>query len=411
MPFTSSSQIVGGGANLLAPVTVNRIPMVVDVGPPGALSDSELRQWLDGAVNVITVGLTDVRGGIGATETFRLRDGFISSGAAVDSTVIGRGASAPLGGTDSVVIGRGAASGAAAVDGIAIGRGASATGAPAIAIGAAANANANNTIAIGSSTVITNASSAIVIGHSSSATANGGSPNLLAIGVSAAAGRSVGGCISMAIGNSAVAREDDLVIGHQASSNVNAQNGNTVIGNNATINVSGAFGVAIGRLAIISAGAGSVIVGSSSSASAAENIIIGRGQSSSTANVGYFGAPNTDIRIFVIGAGNTSAAPTARTVRFTNGLGTNIAAGSITFQAPLSTGNAASANLSFTVGVVGASGATSQTTRESFRISTTVVAGETGISIYDVNTALLQRVLVGAAGTGPAGVGRALYLA
>jgi hypothetical protein len=47
---------------------------------------------------------------------------------------------------------------------------------------------------------------------------------------------------------------------------------------------------------------------------------------------------------------------------------------------------------------------------EQFRVGATTVAGETGLVIYDVNSGAMQRVKVGAAGTGPGGVGRALYL-
>lgn len=44
-------------------------------------------------------------------------------------------------------------------------------------------------------------------------------------------------------------------------------------------------------------------------------------------------------------------------------------------------------------------------------IDESLVAGETRFLLYDVDSAQLQRVLVGANGTGPGGVGRALYLA
>lgn len=48
---------------------------------------------------------------------------------------------------------------------------------------------------------------------------------------------------------------------------------------------------------------------------------------------------------------------------------------------------------------------------ESGRLDVSDVAGETRFLLYDVDTALLQRVKVGANGTGPGGVGRALYIA
>ena len=45
------------------------------------------------------------------------------------------------------------------------------------------------------------------------------------------------------------------------------------------------------------------------------------------------------------------------------------------------------------------------------KIDGSLIAGETRLLLYDVDTAQLQRVKVGANGTGPGGVGRALYLA
>lgn len=45
------------------------------------------------------------------------------------------------------------------------------------------------------------------------------------------------------------------------------------------------------------------------------------------------------------------------------------------------------------------------------KLDNTATAGQTAMLVYDVDTATLQRVLVGAAGTGPGGSGRALYLA
>lgn len=371
MPIVSQSIIVGGGAELLAPVTIGNIPLISSIGPPGTLSNSTLRQWTDGAVDVITIGAVDVRPGIGATETLRLSGGLISAGVATDSLVIGRGAGVAAGATDGIAIGRGATVGAAAVDSLAIGRGASAVGAPAIAIGRTASAPAINCISIGGTS--TNASAAVVIGFSASATANGGSPQLIAIGTSASAGRSVGGIVSLAIGASSVAREDDLVIGHGASSNQGtASNGNTVVGHSATVNVSASFSTVIGRLSVVSAGVRSVIVGSSSNTSATQCIILGSGISNSVANRCFIGGPSTDIQGLFIGAGTSIASPAARTVSFTVASGTNNAAGNITFAAARSTGNATPAQFVFTVGTVGASGAVVQTAIDMLRLGDNV---------------------------------------
>jgi hypothetical protein len=45
------------------------------------------------------------------------------------------------------------------------------------------------------------------------------------------------------------------------------------------------------------------------------------------------------------------------------------------------------------------------------KVDASVAAGETRMLVHDVDTGILQRVKVGAAGSGPGGVGRALYLA
>lgn len=313
MGLASRSQIVGGGANLLAPVTVGTIPVVVDVGPPGALSDSIMRQWTDGAVQVIAVGPTNVRAGVGATETFRLRNGFISESTGADSFVAGRGASADQ------------------ADAIAIGRGAVARGGSAIVIGAGAN-------------ITTTASStAIVIGPGAQVQANGGGPTLMAIGSTAfagATGTSGGGIVAMAIGHGARAEgKYDLAIGHSAVLNGTSpfDGGSVLIGHDTTITQSQGGNTVIGWSASVT-GQYNVLVGSNAGASG-QSIMLGSG-GTAAANEARIGGTNTNIQVVLIGQGATNAAPSARTIGFTDGTGTNIKPGDVTWRTPRATGNA-----------------------------------------------------------------------
>lgn len=411
MPVQSQSVIVGGGAELLAPVTVNTIPRIVNLGPPGALSDSIMRQWADGAVEVIAIGPTDVRGGVGATETFRLRQGMISEGGGVDSLVIGRAASAT------------------AQSGIALGTSSSATGANATVVGAGASANAASDTAVGSGASCGNVNGGVALGGNAVASGAGGASSVISIGRSAQAIAAGVNLHAIAIGNSSLSRRGSLVIGNSAQSSANsavnadiivghqststASNGNhIIIGHSSTSNVANGFNVIIGQQSSCTgAAAGCFIIGGGNSLTAERQIVIGNNLSSALANHGWFGTNSTDIHVFVIGAGDTKASPVARTVRFTNATGNNNAAGDVAVVAPRSTGNAASATFTIQVGAPQPSGSTLHSLLSALRLSHTAVAGETALEVYDVDSLALMRVLVGPAGSGPGGAGRALYLA
>ncbi|MFA6118257.1 MAG: hypothetical protein WC729_30000 [Sphingomonas sp.] len=234
-----------------------------------------------------------------------------------------------------------------------------------------------------------NASNAIVIGATSVAQSNGGTPALIAIGVSASAGRSVGSVTSMAMGNSSVAREDDLCVGHSASSSAStAANKNTILGNSASNNTSQAEAVVIGSgrvttgVGIVSIGARgggtgnhSVTIGWSSAANGAQSIILGSNLVSTLANTAFIGTPNTDIQTVIVGIGDTVAGiPAARTVRFSNASGANLAAGDATIVAPRSTGSAVAAALNFDVGQVGGAGSALQALVRMLRLTGTGAA-------------------------------------
>lgn len=371
--------IIANGAELIAPITIGNIPKVAGITPP-TLNNSILAQAADGAVNYIACGTAPAAAG--ATETFRTTSGIISEGASTDSVVLGRGANAPG------AVGRG----------IAIGTGAGGGNNESIAIGYNASAGGQASVIIIGSGANINLAAGVVIGPSAHVWGNAGGSAGVAIGSSVDARCNAAG-ITLAIGQNAQSGEGDTVIGNSASSNLRNvfSNYNTVIGQQATSNkaqgrntVIGALAgssltdtvcigynaytnndrnVIIGSLAHGDAGSSNnIIIGQSVTSTHADNILIGHGLTSAAANYCMIGGPNTDIRNFLIGNGNTSGAPAARLVRFTNATGANIAANAVTFQAPLSTGNAAEAGFAIAVGTVQAAGSTTHvaTTRLNF---------------------------------------------
>jgi len=375
MPLSSRTQIVGGGANLLAPVTIGTLPVVVDVGPPGALSDSIARQRLDGAVNYIVIGAANVREGIGATETFRLSEGFITEGLGVDSIVVGRNADA----TQTGVIAIGLNAEASGTQTTAVGEGTRSTSQGNVALGYDAEATAGVCIAIGSASRATGANS-IAMGSGATAQSGGGTGMAIAIGSSAVAGNGgVANYASIAIGNGSNAARGGIAIGLGALAEgpTATTSGNLAIGHGAQARNNNGQNIVIGSNSTLGAGATAatncVIIGTLNGLSgAAINRVVVLGSQYSAvpnlANIAWLGTPGTDLRTFVFGAGDTIASPPTRTMRFTDASGNDNAAGNATWVAPRSTGNAVGAGHIFTIGVPGASSGNLQTTSQVLRL-------------------------------------------
>lgn len=372
MPLNSRSQIVGGGANLQPPTSVGSIPQIVDVGPPGALSDSILREWLDGAVQVITVGAVNVRAGVGATETFRLRDGFISEGAGADSFRAGRNARATQGtvaigvdagtvvttGNDNVFIGNNARGQAANVQlATVVGAGSRAAGGATV-IGANNSPNDGAWVILGSNNFGAVGAGQIIIGNGSSIT-NSNSGGIV-VGF-----------------NVTLSGRGDIIIGTGASTgpNNNFNSNNVVIGASSFVNVTQGHGIIIGAASSTTA-ANCIIIGPLNTLTATQQIVLGRGLTSALANHAWIGAPSTNILTVVIGQGDTVASPGVRTLRFTNALGTNNAAGDLRVTAPRSTGNALAAGIELRGGEPVGSGTALQTDVALVR----VVSGGSGVA-------------------------------
>lgn len=372
---SSNPIIVGGGIASGSPFTLGHILYVSNVSPPQAATAVNALVTTDSVSAVQYVGYADNTGTFpsvtNAVETVRIQGGMIVSGAGTDSVAVGRGAAAAV------------ATGSNGADTITIGRGI--IGAPSIttkrvAIGALANISGGASVVLGynSGSGSANPVGGVFIGDSAQASGNAGGANVVCIGDGAliVLGNSGGGGavgigfavvishpLSVTIGRSAQSSfssatgQNTVTIGDGATSTVA---GTTVIGGAASTTTTGAVVIGSGASAT-GGGSGSVVIGQLSAASAAPQIIIGASGASLGANIAQIGTPGTPITTFVLGAGDTAVSPGARTVRFTNASGTNVAAGNVTFIAPLSTGNATPANILFQVGTAGASGATLQT--------------------------------------------------
>ncbi len=337
--------IIANGAELIAPSTIGNIPKVAGITPP-TLNDSILSQRADGAVQYITVGAS-YTSALGYAETFRTKGGIISEGLGLDTVVLGRGASAGgVGNQRGVAIGTQATTGAANQT---------------VVIGYQANGGGQECVVVGSSANTTLAAG-VVIGSAAVGSGNGGGAAIVVIGNGTSARCNNSGN-STAIGNAAVAREGDTVIGHGASSNAVVgvfTNSNVVIGAFAHANISLAASVVIGAGAVADV-VNAVAIGASTTAAHAGATVIGYGTSSISSFSLTIGAALSDVRTVLLGRGDTAATPAARLFRWTNASGVDNAAGHVTWRAPLSTGAAAPAKHIFEVGAAHGSDGVLQT--------------------------------------------------
>ena len=141
----------------------------------------------------------------------------------------------------------------------------------------------------------------------------------------------------------------------------------------------------------------------------AGNIVLGHGFTSFAANCFAVGGDSatlsSSINLVVIGKGNTATATVGGlTIRCTNGITTaNLAMGDMTLTAPLGTGSALSGSLNLQTGLTQAGGSTQHPARTGFSVKASATAADTDGLIFDVDTATLKRISVGAANSGGAG--------
>ena len=350
--------IIGGGIASASPFTIGQFPVIV-LTDPATVTDGNIRQDTSTPPKVY----------IGDASVF------------AGSTVIG-----------------GATLTGSAIAHVAIGSGAT------VATTSAVNAS----VVIGRSAINGTGNGNVVIGDRANAAGSGAtSSSNVVIGRLANIGVSAGGANNVVIGDSA-----DLSLGSQQ----------VLIGPSAQMSANN-LNVAIGYSASVTGGAGianCVVVGPSSNTNRTQNTLIGYGLAnthsnnicivgcswSSTANMpantcGFLAS--NGLTTMIVGNNHEAAAPGSLTFRLCNGLGANIAAGSLTLQAGLGTGTGASAVVNLASSIPVGAGSTLQTSRTGFRMSPSVTAGQTDIMVYDVDNATLERVTVGAADSGGVG--------
>ena len=358
--------IVGGGIGAGSPFALNFVPIVGSVDPPLLITTDFMFTVPTGATRglILNRAGTDPAAG---PEPLRVKGGAIlESLSFADGVCIGDGTDA--GATGQILIGDGITPNAQANVTV-IGQGATGpSGGTGTVIGASSSLQGASGLAINGTCTVGGAAAGVTI----QGTSAGGAGSMV----------NIGGVLSTTTG----------VVCVGMSATVAAAATNSVsVGNSNTVSATGA--VCIGAGASVAAGfTNSIAIGNGAQGIAAQTFSVG-------SNVG--GAPITQM---VIGHGlNTLANPTAVTIRLTNGSGSNNTAGALTLQAGLSTGNIVGPGVNLDAGIPGASGVTLQTARTWVSARPTTTAADTGLMVWDVDNATLERVTVGAADSGGAG--------
>lgn len=377
---SSNPIIVGGGVIAGGTFTLGETTYVTNVSP-ATIGTYGVKVSTDAVSAVVYTSFPNSAGTYNAltnlNETVRIQGGAVIAGAGTNSTQIGPAAAA--GTTDSIAIGRTATVTSATQT---------------IVIGSTASNGGNQGVVIGFAAAFTNCGG-VVIGHSAGGTGNAGGALVLAVGSTASATcATAGGGTAVALGPGAVAVGECVVIGGNASSNANSAGGagSVVIGTSAASNKANGFNVAIGYTATVTQtnavaiGSGatitaaaaqtySIVIGAGTTITSTQSITIGGGGVDLGANIMQLGAASTPIVTWVLGAGDTIAAPAAKTIRFTNASGTDNAAGNVTHIAALSSGNATPGRYIIQVGLqVAGSSSTLQTATTALSITSTTAS-------------------------------------
>lgn len=427
----SNPIIVGGGIQSGTPFTLGRLVYVTNVNPP-QLTSYGPQVALDGVVQYTDVpdSAGTYTGLGGAVETFRIQGGAIIQGGGTDSVAIGRGAAAAIAsganGADTIAIGRGIIGGTVTTQKVAIGALANISGGASVVVGYNSGSGSANAVAgifignqaqasgnAGGATVVVIGDGAlIVLGNAGggggvaigfAATVN--HPGSVTIGRSAqSSGSSTSSQNTVTVGDGATStRFGTTVVGGGAST---TQFTSTVVGSGASVTLNAASpsvgSIVIGQTATTSK-AGCVVIGTASALTSTASACIGHGCADMGANVIQLGGPNSAYNVIVLGQGDTVGSPAAKGFRFTNGSGTDNAAGDITWQAPLSTGAAMPARHIFTVGEPHGSDGVVQTPFNGLVLDASTTADDIRMLVYDVTAAASVRVSRGAAGSGGVG--------
>lgn len=336
MPSSGRALVIGGGISAGSPFALDQFLYVTNVTQPTAASFAGLVK----ETNSIAAPGTQVARANNNTVIGTSMS--ITSAAAVDSVLIGTdiqnsNGSTPV--TATIAIGKQIRVGFTAL--VAIGNGGnSPMGNSAVGIGSGFGGLHNNMVAIGFGMTLGGGFNGVQIGDGSST--------------------SGGGIGATVIGGGAGGQTNVTVVG--AGCNGNVQNC-TVVGQGISIGGGGATNVILigGQITGAAALTNAIAIGNGSIATAAQislgnNNLGGGGFSTSV----LWGGASTH---------TSGTAVPAWTFNHKNAAGTNIAAGDVTYNGPLATGNAASGNIVFRTGVVGAAGVALQAAANVCRIT------------------------------------------
>lgn len=389
--------VVGGGIGAGTPFQLNFVPIVGSVDPPLLITTDFMFTVPTGATRGLIVGTSDPDAT--ATEKLRVLGGILSEHSSIAEsvslgqrqTVTGTFTSGPL------LVGRDltiSTSSNSANEPVLVG----------VDISIVSGGALSSVVAVGSN-ISANAASyqGILIGRTITTTAPGGNEILIGHNITSGTGQS-----NIAIG-------DSITLSGTG-------------GNNTLIGHTAAKSSGVGQAVVIgfAAGAGSggtscIVIGESAQASALECIVIGRACTATHANNILIGRTLTSFAVQTCMIGGPTAAPILTvviggqsdtvngngsnlTIRQTNCTGTDRVGGILTLQSGLGTGAGAVSSVRIATPTVLGSGTTAQTATERLRIDSGLgVAANTGMMLWDVDNATLERVTVGAADSGGAG--------
>lgn len=390
--------IVGGGINAGSPFTANGIPYVVQADPPFIATTDFLSVVATGTNRGVIVSTSGDP--LVSANRLRVKGGIVSEHTSyTTTTVLGQAHTVSgLYANGFVLVG----------PTITLTSPSGANNSPPVIIGAnvslvgTANTGGDGCVVVGSnfagsgagmknSTYIGNditdgiGTSCVLIGQSA---LNGTGQFSIVIGAGAQANGSGSSCI---------------VIGRSATK-ASGVASTTIVGDSATAGAGASNGVAIGASSSVGA-ASCTVVGETSTATHAHNVLLGSGLASFQANTAIIGENRFSTVLNTVVLGSIDASPNMGnlTLRLSNQSGTNKAAPQLTIQTGLGTGTGALSQISFNTSVVAAAGTTLQTAQERMRLDGTVVAGNTALMIWDVDNGTLERVTVGAADSGGVG--------
>lgn len=335
MPGPAQSLIVGGGIGLGSPQDLNNILFLANITPPLAATSKIHRDPVTGDITIPGTGTESTALGTGAVAAHGndIAIGFnmVANTTTLDPMNILIGARVTTGtvGHSNVVVAGSSVSFPLLNSNRTVIIGVDVSRSPAVAF--------SETVAIGYGVVIAGSSNGVIIGTGATTTGS----NAVAIGnVSQGPGNSV------VIGNAAGAGGANHVIVGSGSTSTGGASSTVIIGAN----------IAAGAISNV------ILIGGGCGAGVAGDIVIGNNN---------LGASGFSTRLVLGGAllHTASAAVPAFTVRYKNANGADIAAGDVTYIAPLATGSANGGEHVFQTAPPGASSSTLQVPVSIFRVS------------------------------------------